>query len=599
MKNTLQLAVQQGLIRPLDRQVSLFLAQLDQTHECSDEQLLSAALVSNAVGNGHVCLPLDTIADKKVFKSISAYKTPNSETLRDLLQKWPLVGKPGANTPLILDTRNRLYLARYFNYQQTISQDLLRRSQGREEVDHLKALPLLEQLFPATEQMDWQRLAASLALFKKLVIISGGPGTGKTHTIAGIMALLNNIGPAPLKIGLAAPTGKAANRLKESICKAKAGLPDSLQASIPEDPQTLHRLLGVQPDSLDFRANKKNPLQLDLLVIDEASMVDVPMMAKLLEALPETTRLIILGDRDQLASVEAGSLFADLCGETDEFHCSPQLYKSLKQYNKHLEHKKNPPVSFADSVIRLQKSYRFSKQGSIGRLAAAVNRNNQLEIQKILSSNLPDFTFLPLSGLELTKYLSQAVLPYYQKITGCKNATAALQIFNKFRILCALRDGPYGINTINKMVAEILEARGLISITDRWYKGQPLMIGANHYGLQLFNGDTGIIWPNENQVLLAWFLRADGSMFPIAPSRLPEHETAYAVTVHKAQGSEFKQVLLILPPQEHQIVTKELIYTGITRSREKLTLLAESVALQASIRKKVVRYSGLADTLWI
>ncbi len=597
MKNILDQAVLEGLLRPLDRQVSLFLASLDPGYSCLPEQILGAALVSSAVGNGHICLPLESVASKAVFETISPYKTPDAGKLRQILLQWPSVGQPGENKPLILDPENRLYLARYFNYQQIISHDLLQRNRGVETVDKLKAKALLERLFPATATVDWQKVATTLALFKRLVIISGGPGTGKTHTVARILALLGNLGP-PLRIGLAAPTGKAANRLYESICQAKEKLAEELRQAIPENPQTLHRMLGVRPDSVDFRYNKTNPLPLDLLVLDEASMIDVPMMAKLLEALPETARLIILGDRDQLASVEAGSLFADLCGATASFHCSEELYGILKHYDDHLKISAGPPLPFGDSVIRLQKSYRFEKNSSIGELSRAVNDGNSSRMEKLLGAKQPDFTFVPLTNLDLRHWFAKTFLHYYQEINSSDNAASALGKFNRFRILCALRKGPYGIKAMNQMVELMLVEQGSIAINARWYKGQPVMIRTNHYGLQLFNGDTGIIWPDQDNMLLAWFFRGDGTVFPVAPSRLPSHETAYAVTIHKSQGSEFDEVLLLLPPEEHQIVTKELIYTGITRAKEKLTLLGESPTLQDSIQKKTARHSGLTGTLW-
>ncbi len=598
MKKTLQMAVHQEIIRPIDLHAAIFLSRLSPEKSCKPDQLIIAALVSHAIGMGHVCLPLKSIAGKTIFKTIKPYKIPDIDILRKILIQWSAVGEPGGKTPLILDSDNRLYFLRYYNYQHTISQDLLTRNKAIEDVDHPHAKQLINRLFPDTSILDGQRLAATLSLFKRLVIISGGPGTGKTHTVARILALLNNVNSQPLRIGLAAPTGKAANRLQESIIQAKSRLDEKLQASIPENPQTLHRLLGFQPDSGSFRANKNNPLHLDLLVLDEASMIDIPMMAQVLEALPQKARLIILGDRDQLASVEAGSLFADLCGDTTHFKCSQQLYSILSQYNKHLQHERSSTVPFSDSVLRLQQSYRFKKDSCIGKLAAAVNNSDSKRMVKILDSSQPDFNFIALSQINILPWFSKALFHYYLDISKQNNPADALHCFDRFRILCALRDGPCGINSMNIMVKKILTDKGIISAGDTWYKGQPIMIRCNHYGLQLFNGDTGIIWPTKDGTLLAWFSRTDGDLLSVAPSRLPEHEAAYAVTIHKSQGSEFDEVLLVLPPEEHQIVTKELIYTGITRAKNKLTLLGESIALQYSIEKKVIRHSGLARSLW-
>jgi len=402
----------------------------------------------------------------------------------------------------------------------------------------------------------------------------------------------------PLRIGLAAPTGKAAARLGESLRAAWRNLPKGCPALLPENPRTLHRLLGVSPDSVRFRHHRDNPLLFDLLILDEASMIDLPLMAALLDALLPQTRLIILGDRNQLASVEAGRLFADLCG-SDTPGWSAPLREKLAALTE------LPPAGgdargLRDSVVMLHKSYRFKDNSGIGRLVEAVKQNKPEDMEEILDGDFADLKLLEGSEAQFDHELTRLILDGFLSCFQARSPREGLEQYNRFRILCALRDGPRGVTGLTGRVESLLRRHKLIPPAGIFnYRGRPIMILRNHYGLRLFNGDTGIIWPDEKNRLQAWFMREDGEPVPISPARLPQHDTAYAVTVHKSQGSEFDHVLLMLPQEDNRLVSRELLYTGISRAKHQLSLRAERPILRTALARRTRRYSGLAEKLGV
>ncbi len=610
----LQQACNQGEIRLLDLHLGLFLEQLSGVR--SPELLLAGTLAGTAVAGGHVCLPLDR---PDAFPlQIDPALIPAPENWADILLTTPVVGRPGATTPLILDEQNRLYLYRYFRYEQQIATDLRKRAAGTMDVDGPRARQLLTDLFPGTQEPNDQKTAAALALLKPLLVISGGPGTGKTHTVARILALIQALdqGTNPrttptntknrkkykstksLRIGLAAPTGKAAARLEESIRRAKESIPAGLAENIPEQAQTLHRLLGYHPDANDFRYTKKNPLHLDLLVLDEASMIDVVLMAHLLQALPETAQLILLGDRNQLASVEAGSLFSDLCG-TGEPAWSPPLCARLSELTgtKNLQQVATVPA-MADSVVLLRTSYRFQTGSGIGSLAAAVNKGSLEEVDRVSATNFPDLDVQFLAGHKRRQWLQERIIQGFQDMVTAPSLEAAFSAMEQFRLLCAVRKGTSGVEGVNELAEQTLHQAGLITPDTGWYQGKPIIIRRNQYEMQLFNGDTGLLWQDEEGRLRAWFKRPDNRLHSFTPARLPDHDTGYAITIHKAQGSEFDQVLLLLPEEESRVLSRELLYTGITRARSRLILCSDPSILATAVRRQTRRYSGLKDRLW-
>lgn len=620
MRTYLQHACDQGEIRLLDLHLGLFLEKqlLDKVEH--PFLLLAATLASAAVGNGHVCYPLEAKPEQAILAELVKEHCPDLQKWRQELLATAVVGQPGETSPLILDEKNRLYLYRFFCYEKFIAEVLRRRASTQLDPEQRFASQVLARLFPGNTEnkaVDLQQMAAALALLKPIVIISGGPGTGKTYTVARILAALQALHTRQqeerkgrrkknLRIALAAPTGKAAARLEESIRKAKLSLPKDLRQDIPEQARTLHRLLGSRPGAAEFRFNRDNPLYLDLLILDEASMIDVEMMVAVLEALPEKTRIILLGDRYQLASVEAGSLFADLCGNSEPCW-SPQLCAELEQLTGTADlcssvstrkATKEVRSALADSLILLRTSYRFQNNSGIASLAAAVKNSSLEQIDRITEGAFADVEAVQYTGVKRIQWLKKQIKEGFQPMLTASSPEQAFAAMEAFRFLCALRKGPDGVEGINILVTQVLRRAGLIAgHKTEWYQGRPIIILRNQYELRLFNGDTGILWQDKHGHLRAWFRRADNSLSSISPARLPEHETAYSITVHKAQGSEFDQVLLLLPEEDSRVLGQELLYTGITRARNRLLLCATRERIATTVRRKTQRYSGLAEKL--
>ncbi|EPF7977235.1 exodeoxyribonuclease V subunit alpha [Vibrio harveyi] len=483
-------------------------------------------------------------------------------------------------------------------------------------------LQVLDKLVPLSACVNWQKVAAAVALTRRFAVISGGPGTGKTTTVTKLLAaLIEQAGQEKnLTIKLVAPTGKAAARLTESIGKAIQELPvePELKAKIPTESSTLHRLLGAIPNSAEFRHNKQNPLHLDILVVDEASMVDLPMMYKVVDALPKHARLILLGDKDQLASVEAGAVLGDICS----FHAfgfgkeQASAVAKLTGFDT-LAYSTNSNASIADSLCMLQKSYRFDARSGIGQLAKAVNAGSAAKVDDVWNRDFADIEHFALSSQNYNQMMQTLVAEYgrYLKRIGQQEidqktgepetlthkAKAVLDTFNQCRLLCAVREGDFGVTGLNQRIEKALAARKLIQTQDElWYHGRPVMVTRNDHGLGLYNGDIGICMRDDSEGeprLKVFFELPDGSVKSVLPSRVPEHETAYAMTIHKSQGSEFEYTLMILPPDFSPILTRELIYTGITRAKKRLAMYTEMSVLKRGIKVKTTRASGLVERL--
>jgi exodeoxyribonuclease V alpha subunit len=609
MRDLLRKAVDLGALRPVDLQLARRLEILAGGD--APELLLAAALASHRVGEGDVCLDLADCAELALFRTQGLAGMSGPPSTRDwarVLRGRAVVGRPGETAPLILDDRNRLYLGRYWHFERALA-DALRARTGTwvPDVDRDRLRQGLRRLFPANE-LDWQRVAAAVAVLRPLCLISGGPGTGKTRTVAAILALLaEQKESAGLRIALAAPTGKAAARLSESISGAKAhlALPEPIATRIPEASQTLHRLLGFRPGRANPRHSPDDPLHLDVLVVDEASMVDLPLMSRLLAALPAAARLILLGDKDQLASVEAGMVLGDVCGRGRAPAYSPELCAAIEQVTGDELEPAVPPVpAIADHIVTLRKSWRFGVDSGIGALARAVNLGRIDESLAILADPAyPDVSLQPPSRDVIADLITQGILPAFREVLAAPDPEAALAALSRIRVLCALRSGPQGVGRLNLRIEQALEAAGLIRRDGEIYAGRPIMLTANDHGLRLYNGDVGLILYERGidlqggGALRAFFATAEG-VRRILPSRLPPHETAYAMTVHKSQGSEFDEVALVLPEAESRVLTRELLYTGITRARKSVRLLAREERLREAIARPVVRSTGLYDALW-
>lgn len=550
-------------------------------------QLTLAALASWAVGQGHSCLYLDALRPEVIEAEPRLTALAGAE-LASVAAGAPFVGGPDGATPLVL-LEGRLYLRRYFNYERAIARELGARAAADADADGTDALPgdrdlrrshecdaaELERLFPGVGPDDAQRQAASAALSRGLLILLGGPGTGKTHTVARVLALwLAQAGERPLRVALAAPTGKAATRLYEAVRATLATLPDgdTLAAFLPREATTLHRLLGFRPFAVDPARGPDAPLALDALIVDEASMVDLPLFARLLEALPRSARLVLVGDPDQLPAVENGAVLATLA----------QLRSDA-----------NAPAALAASVMRLDRQHRFDAQAPIARLLTAVRRGDTLAAHEALSNGDSQLHWIATErGLEHAEALACARVGF-AALASASTPETALEALAGFRVLAALREGAWGTAGLNARIGEaLLGVRSLAPPPSH----TPVLIEANDPGSGLYNGEVGICLIDAAGRPYVWFEPvAAPRTFPLAT--LPRHAPAFALTVHKAQGSEFDEVLLVLPPAPHPLLTRAWLYTALSRARHRMVVIGPWAVLEAAIANDVRRMSGLGHLL--
>lgn len=471
-------------------------------------------------------------------------------------------------------------------------------------------LHALDSLVPEAYCLNWQKLSVAVAATRHFSVISGGPGTGKTTTVTKLLALLIEQGLLAndaLTIKLVAPTGKAAARLTESIAGAKGKLDLDVKVAqlIPEQAGTIHRLLGVVPQRQSFRHDADNPLHLDVLVVDEASMVDLPLMAKLLAALPPHARLILLGDKDQLSSVEAGSVLADICAYATAGYSNTQItwLNNITQYDLG-SYQSNDASAIYDSLCLLRKSYRFDADSGIGCLADAVNKGDVAGVDKVFADDFSDIDLHPLSSEQYESLISMACegyRTYLQEVAASpddQQAKRVLSAFNDFQILTAIREGDFGVKGLNERIERALSTRRLITKTGSdWYAGRPIMITQNDHGLGLYNGDIGICMLDNTDRMRVYFEMADGTIQAFLPSRLPPHQTVFAMTIHKSQGSEFNHTVMLLPQKFTPVLTRELVYTGITRAKQKLDIFANVAVMKKAVKLRTERTSGLMALL--
>ncbi|MDN7931349.1 AAA family ATPase [Burkholderia metallica] len=699
----------------------------------------AAFATSRATAGGHVCVALGALAQR--------YEAPPDE-VRAALAASGVVAfgtlARGDERPLIVDRHDHLYLSRYFDYERRLADALVAQAGTAVPDEALAPDRLRDSLAryfgPPTREVDWQRVAAIVALTGRVTIVSGGPGTGKTTTVVGVLACLLDAHPA-LRVALAAPTGKAAQRMQEALHARAGDLPPELAARLPDTSYTLHRLLGGG-GAAGFRHHRDNPLPYDLIVVDEASMIDVALAAHLLDALAPGARLVLLGDKDQLAAVEAGAVFAELSArpaftaaartriaqalgideaafvaalpvrddaataavpaahpvsaavpapapssarataarkpasrrKTDTRQAS--LFDDEPQGDEDSSTNVAPPPAagpvpaetgdsgeavkaaeaaawievgelawldaielppfdtgdaalasvtsmapdataaasapaaapapLADCVVWLERNYRFGLDSPIGRLSLAIRSGDvQAALDALPADESAAASFHDDAGESLaSSTVERLARRFGAYLDALRDALAApvpdpLPLFdalNRFRILCATRSGLRGAEHVNALVAAHVRhaARVPLAVGAHWFTGRPIMVTRNDYALGLFNGDIGVALPDAHGVLRVWFRRADGTARAVSPAALPPHETAFALTVHKSQGSEFDEAALVLPASFGRVLTRELVYTAVTRARTRVQVIGPRRVLAQAVATRTQRDSGLA-----
>ena len=623
-----------NLLRDLDVAIARFLNQ--QCPQASYEVLLLAAFTSNQQASGHLCLDLK---NRQLATQLWGTSPPPElvtllpgkpdDWLHDLRQS-PLVSQDGSS-PLVLDG-SRLYLRRNWAREVSVAEAIDQRLATVSALPVKRLRDALTRLFPSPgDQTDWQQVACALASRSGIGIITGGPGTGKTTTVVRLLGLLQSLAMADdqrLRIRLAAPTGKAAARLTESIGEQVQQLDvvTAVRDAIPTEVTTLHRLLGTRPDSRHFRHHADNPLHADLVVVDEASMIDMDMMASLLEALSPHTRLILLGDKDQLASVEAGAVMGDLCRHAHQGRYKQSTIDFVQDtcgadISNYQETEQAPGNALAQQTAMLRTNWRSKDSPGIGERARAVNEETLPQVRKAfqqyndslhrhpLRSDGQQLETLLLNGSGdhhgLRALFNAMATPPAQRQDFDAWAAGLLKQLTHQQLLSGLRSGPFGVQQLNQRITRHLQQQDLAPERE-WYPGRPVMMTRNDYQLGLMNGDVGLSLPlledrngKPELLLRVAFQLPDGRIKWVLPSRLDGVETVYAMTVHKSQGSEFRHTLLVLPDAPHPLLTRELIYTAVTRARDRFTLLefGKPAVLDSAVKKRTWRASGLAERL--
>ena len=581
MLQQLHAAWHQGQLSDIALHFAGLIARLDPVAD--EKVLLGAALTSQYAVSGEVCVNLGEVAGTSVLVGAGGTEiiAPKLSSWLTSLRRSSVVGTNDAYQPLVLENDNRLYLYQYRNLEARLAAALRSRAEVPDfAVDAAQLNRELSVVFPVVTEAMEQREAAALAVRRPLAVISGGPGTGKTTTVVRVLALLQELNiVVPDRVALSAPTGKAAARLREAVAQASTGS-ELLDVSPLGEAVTLHRLLGWRSGGRPPTYGANRAIPYDVVVVDEASMVDLALMTQLLEALPAKARLILLGDQDQLASVEAGAVLGDICAAAES---KPLL----------------------GSIARLGHSWRFTRDSQIGRLATAVTNGDTNEALATLSrSGHSDAIMRPVAKrTDLVDLLEEHCMNVYAEglrlaATGAP-AEVVFESISRLQLLAAHRVGPGGVHELNQQVEKQLALRGLLRSGDTWYPGRPVLVTRNDYNLRLFNGDVGVVLrdPDQPERLKAVFAQPEGGWRAISPGRLPEHETAYAMTVHKSQGSEFNCVIMVLPERASILLSRALLYTAITRATDRLEIWGSTEILEEAIRRRVRRASGLRDRL--
>ncbi len=533
-------------------------------------------------------------------------KTQEKKITQDDLLKSEWVGELSDENVAFVLHQNKIYLQRYFSYEtETLtsirsliaSEDI---SGRKKELIRLKDFVL--QIFPETAtKPDWQLIASLNAYLRNFSLITGGPGTGKTTTIAKLLAIVFKNRPE-VKIALVAPTGKATARMKESLLLSKdriGKLPQEIKDKFDSiHSSTIHRLLGYQRETHYFKHHKNNPLSYDWLIIDESSMIGISLFSKLLQATPKHCQLVLLGDKNQLSSVDAGSLFGDICKSNEQTmnFFSEESASFLKEFGQEIPFMEmSKPNLMQEHIVELRQNYRFDSSSNIGKLS-----------KEILFGKIDVDTLHALSKNEVSfksDFQIKDIEPFFQRFESyieSDNPTDAINNFKKFRILCPSRIGAMGVEDINLKVEAYLRAKGLIKTKNQYgfYEHQPIMIRYNDYQLQLFNGDIGIILRDDDGRLTSFFESEDGSLKKVNPYLLNHYETVFAMSIHKSQGSEFDALVMVIPESTNpNLLSKELIYTGITRAKKELNIFCNEQIFVNACQKNLKNATGMTDRI--
>ncbi len=625
----------------IDCEFACMLQRIGRIPASETAVFLAAAGVSSVIRQGHSCFPLEKFAgtrypvrspeDPENLKQITF---PELDNWLDQLKKYPSLltvvkthdpGEVLPKTPLILDEKKRLYLQRYYFYEQQIIREIMTRCQKAPEIPHLE-INELKNLHVYFKQYhdaepDWQQISLFMAASQNFTIITGGPGTGKTTVIAAFLAFELKRNPA-LQVALAAPTGKAAMRLKEAIEQETGNLSETVSAKTRQQllelsAGTIHRLLGYRFGDVKFEHSGENPLNCDILVLDECSMIPLSLMSKLFSAVKKDCKLLLLGDKNQLPSIEAGTVLADICQCGDLNRCLPEQQAELARLYPawQIPLKKKSGSLLSGHVMELQKTYRFNEE--IRQIALLIGENGypaSLRSQKIFQTSGVSFAARSVPAKRLTGELQKMIAGLQVKINspagteeilrfgdlkklaqkgGRENLQKAFELIQSFKVLCAVRQGTYGVENVNQIIRDILDMK-----KDRM-PGIPVMITRNDPETKLINGEIGLIWKKHDsmdpQDLCVYFQEYPDREF--SWSELPSCETVFAMTVHKSQGSGFHNVLLILPEHDSPVLTTELLYTAVTRAKKRVELWGDPRILEQALERQTQRYSGLADAL--
>ena len=563
-KSSIMPLLRQTGLSELACQFAQFVARQDKTGDSLI--VLTAGLLSDAVSQGHVCLSLNQVGEQG-----SELDSILPETVADWMQRLEqshLVGKPGEISPMVLTASGQVYLYRYWHDEQLVAKLIRQRLQAMPVIDEVALKPYFDDWQSTQPGVDWQKVAVMMALSRQLSVISGGPGTGKTTIVLRLLQLLLQQDKS-VRIALAAPTGKAAARLQQAI---------SEQGALPVEAKTIHRLLGMTADNDKGRYHADKPLPVDVMIVDEASMIDISLMATIMKALPRHARLVLLGDSDQLSSIESGAILANLCRDGVAF--SPAFCEQLLAVTGiALQHQTG--TEMIDSVVMLQHSYRFDQDSDIARLALAVKTGDDDGVIGCLLNGADVVWHQQFDSVTIQRHVAALYSPFFDAVKRRESAEACLALFEQSRVLCALKQGPESVDSVNTWVERSLIKQGWRT-QHRFYHGRPIMVTQNDYRHGLFNGDTGLVLYDEKGQLSACFLNQDGVRW-LPLNRLPAHETAYAMTVHKSQGSEFDAVCIVLPEQSSPVLNRALLYTGLTRAKLRVSLVASEPIIRQCV----------------